>query len=294
MARGACIDIGSNTTRLVIADWDEGRLRLVAQESVFTHIGRARQADGSVEPTKLAEVALIVCGQLRRAHELDAHRVRAVATAAVRAASNGEVLIRSVRDLSGLEVEILSGEDEARLAFLGAAYALEVLGRSPEGELGVLDVGGGSSELVIGAVPDQVHWSASLPLGSAELTRGWLPSDPPAPGELAAARSHAAAVFDALDVPQPQTAVAVGGSATSLHMLAGPRLEEPGLSRCLEDLTSQPAPVLAEHYGLHPERVRLLPAGLLILQAASARLGLALTVGGGGLREGVLLEQLRS
>lgn len=291
--RGACIDIGSNTTRLVIADWVQGRLRLVAQESVFTHIGRFRRPDGTVEEAKLGEVARIVCGQLRRAHELGANRVRAVATAAIRQAGNGRLLANAVRKDAGIEVEILSGEEEARLAFAGAAYALEVLGRAPPGELGVVDVGGGSCELVVGIAPDQVRWSASLPLGSAELTRRWLVSDPPALDELAAARARADEAFASVEIPRPSTMVAVGGSATSLHLLTGPVLEEPRLSQCLHELTAQPAAALAERYGLHPERVRLLPAGLVILQAAAARLGMPLTVGGGGLREGVLLEQLR-
>lgn len=285
--RGACIDIGSNTTRLLVADCGRGWLEPLAQERVFTHIGRGRRGDGSIDGAKIAEVSRVVSDQLRTARALGAARVRAVATAAIRDAPNSDELTTAIRRACGLEVEILSGEQEARLAFLGAVSALDP---ALPGEVGVIDVGGGSSEIAVGTPPDAIRWSASFGLGSSDLTHEWLPSDPPEHGEVAAARGRVTEQFQALEVPQPSVAIAVGGSATSLRRLAGALLDEAGLARALLLLSSEPAAALARRFGLDPERVRLLPAGLLILEAASARFGQPLSVGAGGLREGVLLE----
>ena len=285
--RRACIDIGSNTTRLLVADCEPERIVVVHQERVFTHIGGGRRPDGTIAPDKIAEVAEVVAAQLRTARELGSVDVRAVATAAIRRASNGPELAGAVRDASGLEVEILTWEEEARLAFVGAARAF---GKVPEGELGVVDVGGGSSELVVGNVPDKVLWSASFALGSGDLARAYLHSDPPRPAELAAAADKVRTTLGELDVPRPAEAVAVGGSAASLCLMAGPTLDAAAFARTLGELAASPSREIAGRFGLDLERVRLLPAGLLILRAASELFGAPLKVAGGGLREGVLAE----
>ncbi len=285
--RRACIDIGSNTTRLLVADCERGRLMPIHQERAFTQIGRGRLDDGTVAPAKIEEVTQVVCGQLRHAVELGSVEVRAVATAAIRLAANGPELAAAIHSACGLRLEILTWEEEARLSFVGAA---RTLGYVPPGELGVVDVGGGSSELVVGSVPDRVSWSASLALGSSDLAHRCLRSDPPTPAELEEARTRVATTIEGFEVPHPVEAVAVGGSATSLCVLAGPVLDAATFSRSLRQLAAEPARAVARRFGLDIERVRLLPAGLLILQAASERFGAPLKVAGGGLREGVLLE----
>jgi exopolyphosphatase/guanosine-5'-triphosphate,3'-diphosphate pyrophosphatase len=286
-ARRACIDIGSNTTRLLVADCDGERLHEVHQEKAFTHIGKGLGPGGTMLPDKIAEVADLVAGQLRTAEQLGATDVHAVATAAIRRAANGSELVEAIRQSCGLAVEVVSEEREARLAFIGAA---RTLGRVPEGDLGVVDVGGGSSELVVGTAPDRVTWSTSFRLGSSELAAACLHSDPPSPAELVAARARVASVLSGLNVPHPAEAVAVGGSATSLRRLAGPRLDREAFSRSLGLLAAERAIDVARRFALDLDRVRLLPAGLLILQAASELFGAALEVGRGGLREGILLE----
>jgi exopolyphosphatase/guanosine-5'-triphosphate,3'-diphosphate pyrophosphatase len=285
--RRACIDIGSNTTRLLIADCAPSDLEVLHQERAFTQIGRGLLADGAIADTKIAEVAEVVAAQLRTAGELGAVDVHAVATAAIRGACNGAALLAAVRERCGLEVQVLTGEEEARLAFIGAA---RTLGYVPPGELGVVDVGGGSSELVVGRFPNQVSWSASFAIGSSEVTQACIRSDPPSEAELDRARERIEATLDGLDVPHPAEAVAVGGSATSLSRLAGPVLDAEAFARSLRHLAAEPARAVSRRFGLDIERVRLLPAGLLILRTASERLGCPLKVAGGGLREGVLLE----
>ncbi len=285
--RRACIDIGSNTTRLLVADCGPDAVAQVHQERVFTHIGGGRLPDGSIAAKKIAEVADVVAAQLRTASELGSVDVRAVATAAIRGSSNAAELAAAVREASGLEVRILTWEEEARLAFVGAARSF---GHVPDGELGVVDVGGGSSELVVGNVPDKVSWSASFALGSGDLARGYFRSDPPSASELAAASGKIRATLGELEVPRPVEAVAVGGSAASLSLMAGMTLDGDAFARALGELVASPSREVADRFGLDADRVRLLPAGLLILQAASEAFGSPLKVAGGGLREGVLME----
>lgn len=285
--RRACIDIGSNTTRLLVADCQRGRIVEVHQERAFTRIGRATHPDGTIAQSKLMEVVEVVSAQLATARRHGASQVRGVATAAVRQAPNRLALIDAIGSGCGLQVEILSCEDEARLAFVGAAGTL---GRPPAGELGVVDVGGGSTELVIGTAPDQVRWSTSLALGSGNLTDRCINSDPPSKEEVARARAEVAAAVVGLDVPSPGEAVAVGGSATSLRRVAGPRLDAETLAHSLALLATERASVIASRFAIDIDRARLLPAGLLLLQTASRLFGGALQIAYGGIREGALLE----
>jgi exopolyphosphatase/guanosine-5'-triphosphate,3'-diphosphate pyrophosphatase len=288
--RRACIDIGSNTTRLLVADCLGDRLVEIHQERVFTLVGRSRAQDGSIDEGKIRQLADVVVQQLRTARGLGAREVRVVATAAIRAAPNRMTLAAVVRAAAGVEVEVLSGQEEARLAFVGVAWGLE---HQPDGQLGVADVGGGSSELVVGRPPNEISWWASFAVGSGDLAHRFLSSDPPAEGELAEVRREVVDALADVEVPRPAEAAAVGGSAASLARLAGPVLDAAAFARALGLLASQPAAQIARRFGLDVERVRLLPAGLLILQEAAERFGQPLQLGRGGVREGVLLEGAR-
>ncbi|MBV9942195.1 MAG: hypothetical protein JO262_08730 [Solirubrobacterales bacterium] len=285
--RRACIDIGSNTTRLLVADFDGEQLTPVHQERAFTHVRRAFTSEAEIGVAKIAEVASVVSAQLQTARELGAEDVRGVATAAVRRAANRDALIAAVHASCGLEVAVLSPEEEARLAFSGAA---RTLGHVPAGPLGVVDVGGGSCELVVGEVPDGVRWCASLELGSGDLADECLRSDPPTVEELGRARARVSEALDGLRPPHTECALAVGGSATSLRRIAGSMLDAPAFARILALLGAERAADVARRFGLDTDRVRLLPAGLLILQAAAERFGAPLQIAHGGLREGLLLE----
>ncbi|MDQ6836357.1 MAG: hypothetical protein M3016_09245 [Actinomycetota bacterium] len=285
--RLACIDIGSNTTRLLVADRRGRRLSWVHQERVFTRIGAELLTGGRLGPEKIAEVVQVVGGQLASARAHGTRTVRAVATAAIRGAADGDALTAAIAVATGLEVLVLSGGEEARLAFVGVAGTLP---EPADGELGVVDVGGGSSELVVGRAPDRISWWASLPVGSAALAAAAADCDPPSPVALEQARARISAELAALTVPRPPMAVAAGGSATSLGRLVGPVLDGASLTRALEVLSTTPAAAVARRYAIDERRVRLLPAGLLILEAAARAFGRPLEVGRGGVREGVLLE----
>ena len=290
--RCACIDIGSNTTRLLVADVTPHGLRKVEERRIFTHLRRALDADGRLAPDTIAALVSVIDDQLRVARALGAERVRAVATAAIRRAVNAADLVSALADSCHVALRVLGEPEEARFAFIGAAAALRELAREPEpgAPLGVIDVGGGSSEVVIGTPPDVVAWSTSLPLGSGDLSDACVHEDPPSDAEVAAVQRRIEGTLAALEIPRPARAVAVGGSAASLQRLAGAPLDGERFAAALALLQSASAGTLASQFGLDVERVRLLCAGVLILRALHDRLGVALELVGGGLREGVILE----
>ncbi|HZE05037.1 MAG TPA: hypothetical protein VE127_07430, partial [Solirubrobacteraceae bacterium] len=232
-----------------------------------------------------------VLAQVDTARRHGAREVHVIATAAVRAAADGADLVRAIADATGLPVTVMSEAEEARLAFLGAAGMMD---EAPAGALGVIDVGGGSSEIVVGRAPDRIDWWSSVAIGSGTLSDRHLLSDPPTAAELAAARAVIARLLPAQRPPRPDTAVAVGGSAASLCRVAGPVLDPDALRRSLDLLAAAPAAIVAERFGVDAERARLLPAGLLILEAAADLLGTTVAIGRGGIREGVLLQALRA
>jgi len=282
-----CIDIGSNTTRVLVADAQDGHLRELLQRRAFTRIGKGLKPGAEIPRAKIEEVGDVVASHRELAEQVGAHPLRTVATAAIRGAANREEFVEVVSARGGVEVTILDGEEEARLAFLGAT---RTLGRRLDGQVAVVDVGGGSTEIAVGTVAGGVTWWASFRLGSGQLADDHLRSDPPAAAELRAMGAYAAGVLEGLDVPRPDSAVAVGGSAASLRRLVGAVLEPETMQRALRVLSDAPAEEVAQRFALDPQRVRLLPAGMLILDAAAHALGCPLMIGKGGLREGVLLQ----
>src|SRR5689334_426525 len=162
----AAIDIGSNTTRVLVAEPIDGQLKKVMEQRAYTQIGKALGKDGAIDDEKIAEVAEVVATQMRLAEEIGAEQVRAVATAAIRKASNGDALCDAIAEEAGIEVDILSEEEEGRLSFLGAT---KTLGHPVDGPVAVVDVGGGSSEVITGTVSGGVDEVFSWPVGSGSL-----------------------------------------------------------------------------------------------------------------------------
>jgi len=283
----ACIDIGSNTTRLLVADAGDGRLRELVAQRAFTRIGKSLGNGAVIPPEKIAETADVVRTQVKVATQVGAEQIVAVATAAIRNARNRDDLVGAVQDAGGMPLPVLSGHEEARLSFVGATRTLL---DPPDGTVAVIDVGGGSSEIAIGEPHGAMAWSESFRIGSGFLADAYLRSDPPSVDELAKVRSHVAGAFEGLEPPPASSAVAVGGTATSLRRLVGAELEHETLERGIRVLSTTPIEDVAERFELDAERVRLLPAGILILEAVSDLLELPLRIARGGLREGILLE----
>ncbi|MGE5407704.1 MAG: hypothetical protein ACM3NV_03745 [Syntrophothermus sp.] len=285
----AAIDIGSNTTRVLVAEPVEGQLKKVMEQRAYTRINKAVGPEGAIEAAKVEEVGEVVATQVRLARELGAEEIRAVATAAVREASNGPQAALAVGARAGVPVEILSEEEEGRLSFIGAT---KTLGHPVEGTVGVVDVGGGSTEVILGTVPGGARSVRSWAVGSGVLADELIASDPPSAAEIRKVRDRIDDIFEGVEVEHPAQAVAVGGSATSLRRLVGAVLEYETLERGIRVLSADPAAEVARRFELDPQRVRILTTGVLLLEKVSELLGQPLQIGKGGLREGVILDML--
>jgi exopolyphosphatase / guanosine-5'-triphosphate,3'-diphosphate pyrophosphatase len=283
------IDIGSNTTRLLVAEPQEGQLRKVMEQRAYTRIGKGASKNGKITAEKIAEVAEVVTTQVRLAHEMGAEVIKTVATAAIREAKNRDKVVKEIEEAAGVEVSVLDEEEEGRLAFIGATKSL---GHPVEGKIAVVDVGGGSSEIVYGTLAEGVTEVKSFKIGSGSLAEDHLESDPPSAAEIRALRDHISDFFDDVEFEQPDQAVAVGGSATSLRTLVGAVLEYETLERAVRVLSSDEIVDVAKRFELDSRRVKLLPAGVLLLEKFSQMLGRPLQIGKGGLREGIILTLL--
>src|SRR3954447_7810747 len=155
VVRRACVDIGSNTTRLLVADVERGALTEVRAERAFTRLAPGRELTAA----QCRDVAELVAGQVARARADGAGSIRVLGTAAIRGAPNGTQLCAAVSSACGIEVEVLSGEQEAEFAFLGATAGLA------ERPTGVIDVGGGSSELLVGVPGQGADWWGRVAVG---------------------------------------------------------------------------------------------------------------------------------
>lgn len=285
----AAIDIGSNTTRVLVAEPVDGQLKKVMEQRAYTRINKALGKKGEILPEKVEEVAEIVATQVRLAQELGAETIRAVATAAIREASNGKQVAKAIGEAAGVPIDILSDEEEGRLSFIGATKGL---GHPVDGKIGVVDVGGGSTEVILGTVSGGVEEVRSWRVGSGALADDLIASDPPSAAEIRKVRDRIEDIFEGVEIEHPAQAVAVGGSATSLRRLVGTVLEYETLERGIRVLCGDPSADVARRFELDPVRVRILTTGVLLLEKVSELLGQPLQIGKGGLREGVILDLL--
>jgi exopolyphosphatase/guanosine-5'-triphosphate,3'-diphosphate pyrophosphatase len=285
----AAVDIGSNTTRVLVAEPNDGQLRKVMEQRAYTRIGKGASKNGKIKAEKIAEVVEAVTTQVRLAEELGAEVIKTVATAAIREAKNRDKVVKEIEEAAGVEVDVLDEEEEGRLAFIGATKSL---GHPVDGTVAVVDVGGGSSEVVYGTLAEGVTEVRSFKIGSGSLAEDHLESDPPSAAELRDLRDHISDFFEEAELDQPDQAVAVGGSATSLRTLVGAVLEYETLERAVRVLSSDEIVEVAKRFELDSRRVKLLPAGVLILEKFSQMLGRPLQIGKGGLREGIILTLL--
>ncbi len=288
--RRAAIDIGTVTTRLLVADvTPDGRIVEVVRRTEVTHLGRGLHASGELSPLGIARVGRTVAAFMDEVARLDVDEVFAVATSAARDASNGGELI-SALDAMGTCPRIITGATEARLSFAGATYDLD-----GDGIL-VADLGGGSTELVVGSAAPapagrsvEIEVARSADVGSRRVLDMFLASDPPTPDELRVAAEWTAMqmrpFFDMLR-ERPRRAVVLAGTGTSLSAVRQ-RLEvyDPALVHGsvlsvfdLADLERELAGMTADErrhvVGLDPERADVIVAGVVILETILALAGL--------------------
>ncbi len=290
--RVAVIDVGSNTVRLLVADGGPSAVWPVHEERALLALGDEIERFGRISDLKLAEAAERARRYARLARELRCTSTAVIVTAPGRQAANAGTLVEVLERATGSAARVLSPEDEGRLAFAGALVHAD----PRSGALAVCDVGGGSTELVVGDPTGGPAFCRSFELGSLRLSRRFLDDDPPGKRSIRRARAEVERRLGDLAPPASAAALATGGSARSLRKVAGTRLlDEDALAGVLRVAARRTAARIAREHGLDPMRARTLLAGTLILAGAQRRIGAPLEVARGGLREGAavaLLAQL--
>jgi exopolyphosphatase / guanosine-5'-triphosphate,3'-diphosphate pyrophosphatase len=297
------LDVGSNTVHLLIVDAYHGAHPWPAHsEKVVLRLAEQLGPDGSLTPSGEQALLTAVDDARQAARRLGVDDLMAFATSAVRDARNSSQVLARVRDETGVDLEVLSGADEARLTFLAVR---RWFGWSA-GRLAVLDIGGGSLEIAAG-IDEEPSLAVSLPLGAGRLTRERLLGDPPPAEVIDEVRAYVAATLLELDTSRLEgldRAAATSKTFRSLARLAGaapsgkglwaPRsLTRTGLKQVLGFIRRMPADAIAELDGVSPQRSHQVLAGAIVALAAMDRLELdSVDICPWALREGVILRHL--
>ena len=305
--RQAVLDVGSNTAHLLVVDASRGAPPSPASSTKQAlRLAESLDADGALSDAGVDSLVEFVSAALQEAEDQGCEEVTAFATSAIREASNTEEVLRTLRERTGVEISVLTGDDEARLTFLAAR---RWFGWS-SGRLAVFDIGGGSLEIAAGD-EERPHYTRSLPLGAGRLTRGWLPDDVPAAADVKALRKHVRAGIAGVAGPLLRAgaadhAVATSKTFRSLARICGaaPSDEGPFVRRLLprEDLAAwlpklaaMTSEERAELPGVSATRAHQLVAGSVVAEAVMDLFDIAeLEICPWALREGVILERLDS
>ena len=285
--RVAAIDVGSNTVRLLVATLEDGSVEPVQEERTAVGLARDIERTGRIPHEKIDRAAEVARRYARDAAKLGAVRIEVLVTAPARQSRNGSDLVEAITSATRLPVRPLSAEEEGRLAFAGVVSTFP----APPASIAVVDVGGGSTQLVFGTAAGPV-WFRTLEIGSLRLAQRHLAHDPPRKDELEELRSSIERAFEGHASPLPRCAVATGGTARALRRVVGRTLGAKQLAKAEAVLSSAPAEELADRFGFPLWRGQTLLAGALVLSEAQRRLGVPIVVARAGLREGAVLESL--
>jgi exopolyphosphatase / guanosine-5'-triphosphate,3'-diphosphate pyrophosphatase len=274
--RVAVIDIGSNSTRLLVADVGDGRVTPVERRSTVTRLGRGVDLSGQLAAEAIEAACAAVDPYVATVEELGAEKVDAIATSAVRDATNGSAFVAELRERFALSARVLDGEEEARLTYLGAASET-----APTVPTLVIDIGGGSTEMVVGE-GRHIDWHVSLQAGVVRHTERHFVHDPPTPVELEALATDLRGLIEAAraGAPVADAGIAVAGTPTSLAAIElelepydprrvhGHVLELRSIQRMLSLLASTPLEQRTQIRGLHADRAPTIVAGVVTLVEA--------------------------
>jgi exopolyphosphatase / guanosine-5'-triphosphate,3'-diphosphate pyrophosphatase len=280
--RVAAVDLGTNSTRLLVADVVDGQLDEVVRRLKITRLGEGVDERHRLLPSPIARVRNVLTDFRREAEQLGAERTLVVATSAVRDAENGEAFLGEIEWSYGFSTRLLTGDDEALLTFRGISS-----GRTIDTETLIVDIGGGSTELVAGG-PDGLRFHDSLELGAVRVTERFLHSDPPTEAELSDSVAASRALL-AERVPEdvrPTDAIGVAGSITTLAALDldlsqydpervhGHRLTRASVGAQLQRLAALPIAQRRRIPALEPDRAPVIVAGAVILREVLDHFGL--------------------
>ncbi len=276
------IDVGTNSTRLLVADVAEGRVSPLDRRSTVTRLGRGVDLSGLLASEAIEDVCAAIGGYVGILEELGAESVDVIATSAVRDADNGSAFIAELRERFALSARVLDGSEEARLTYLGATS--ESLPSEPTL---VVDIGGGSTELIVGS-GSEISFHDSLQAGVVRHTERHIAGDPPTALELEELAADVRGLIDAAVGPgvEARHGIAVAGTPTSLAAIElglepydpsrvhGHTLALPSIQRMLSRLASVPLAERVEIPGLHPDRAPTIVAGVVILIETMRTFGL--------------------
>jgi exopolyphosphatase/guanosine-5'-triphosphate,3'-diphosphate pyrophosphatase len=283
--RVGVIDVGSNTVRLLVAEEAPDGLRSVRQRRARVGLGADVELHGRISRSKLEEAATSVRAFAAEARELGCGRIEIVVASPGRQAENAGRLIQLLARSTAAPVRVLSPDEEARLAYLGALAVASSSART----VAVCDVGGGSAQIAVGERASDPVWVRSVDIGSLRLTARLLEGERPGKKAIAEARRVVRDAFDGVVPPVAEAGYAVGGSARAVRKLVGSTLGADELGEAVSILRRRSRAELVDEYGISPERARTATAGALILAEAQRRLLVPLEVVGAGLREGLAL-----
>jgi exopolyphosphatase / guanosine-5'-triphosphate,3'-diphosphate pyrophosphatase len=282
--RLAVVDIGTNSTRLLVAEVTDGSLAEVERRSRVTRLGRGVDTSGKLSAEAIEDVCDTVGEYIDAYRSLDPDRVVAIATSAVRDAENSAAFMAELRERFALDARILNGAEEARLAYLGVCADRPAFDNTL-----VIDIGGGSTELVIGS-GGRVAFHASLQAGTVRHTERYLLDDPPATEQLEALCADVRSLLDAElageAIAHASKGIAVAGTPTSLaaidqeldpynpELVHGYRLSLESIQRMCSMLAARPLEERLQVTGLHPGRAPTIVAGVVILIQVMRAFGL--------------------
>lgn len=280
--RVAVIDIGTNSARLLVADVAGGRVTVVERHSQVTRLGRGVDLSGQLSTEAIEDACDAIAGYMAICEETGPETIEAIATSAVRDSSNGSAFVAELRERFALSALVLDGEEEARLTYIGATSE-----NRPEQPTLVIDIGGGSTELIVGN-GEKVSFHTSLQAGVVRHSERHVASDPPTAIELEALATDVRGLIEkAMDGrATAQAGIAVAGTPTSLAAIElglepydpervhGHVLELGSIQRMLSQLASIPLALRVEIPGMHPERAPTIVAGVVILVEAMRAFGL--------------------
>ncbi len=298
----AAIDIGSNTIHIVVARCLVDNLDILADEVEMVRIGESVNATGEISAQKQEAAITVVRRYKELAEKHHAQPILVIATEAIRKATNRREFLAAIAQQTGLQTLIVGGEVEAILTFYGATYEKKHEPGAPS-RLAVMDLGGGSTELLI-AKSNHIVWHTSFPVGSGWLHDRFLGSDPPTPDDISVARTFLQTYFQGLPIKElPDSFIVTGGSANSLLLLAqtalhfdvtSKRLTYKDLLRCEGLMRALPAAEISQRFQQPLARARILPAGAFIISQMMTRLQVPeITISPHGIREGALLAYQR-
>jgi exopolyphosphatase/pppGpp-phosphohydrolase len=290
-AIAAAIDVGSNSVHLLAAVVAGHRLAPLVDESELMGLGSTVDLEGRIGTVRRAELIAVLKRYVETARQLGAVSVTIVGTEPMRRAADADRMADECLRVTGEPILILSHEEEAFLTLIGVTT-----GKKVPAELGVIDVGGGSSEVALVA-PGRPAYAAGIALGSSRLTLRIVEHDPPTKDEIARLRAAAVAAMGGSPAGQPRVLIAVGGTATNLlRVLPEAALDglltRSRLAQALLLLAAEPAAEAAVRHAVRPVRARILPAGAVILDVLLERYGLdSLKVSDAGIRVGAIFAE---